>query len=52
MDNDIDILNINIFTKLIKKTQDFSNFETYKTLFSYSSYFFIQEKKKIYPIII
>lgn len=45
-DNNRNILNIDIFTRLIKVAQDFSNFKNHKTLFILCFYFFIQQKKR------
>lgn len=40
-DNNKNVLNINIFIKLIKIAQDFSNFKSHKTLFLQGFYLFI-----------
>lgn len=45
IDDDKNVLNINVFTKLIKAVQDFSNFESNNTLFLYGFHFFTQQKK-------
>lgn len=42
IDNGENILDIDIFTKLLKTAQDLNNFESYKILFLYCFYFFIQ----------
>ena len=39
-DDDKDILDINIFIKLLKTIQDLKNFESYKTPFLFSPHFF------------
>lgn len=36
INNDENILNINAFTKLLKATQDLSNFKSHETLFLYN----------------
>ena len=45
-DNDEDVLDINAFTKLIRATQDSSNFESYKTPFSYGPYLSTRQKRR------
>lgn len=42
INNNKNVLDIYIFTKLLKATQDLNNFENYKILFLCSSHFFIQ----------
>lgn len=44
--NDEDTLDIDIFTKLIKTVQGFSNFESHKILFLHSPLFFLKQKKR------
>lgn len=39
-DYDENVLDINVFSKLIKVTQDSNNFESHKILFLYGSLFF------------
>ena len=39
-DNNEDILNINIFTKLLKIAQNSNNFKSYKILFLYNLHLF------------
>ena len=41
-DNDKDILDIDVFTKLMKTAQSFSNFKSHKTLFLYGFPLFLQ----------
>lgn len=40
INNDKNVLDIDIFIKLIRVTQDFSNFKSHQTLFLHSSYLF------------
>lgn len=41
IEDDKDILNFNIFTKLLEAAQNLSNFESHKISFLYDSHFFI-----------
>lgn len=50
MTNYEDILDIDIFTKLMKAIQDFSHFESYKILFLRSFHFFYNKKRDIWCI--
>ena len=47
-DDDKDILDIDTFTKLIKATQDSSNFKSHKTPFLRGSHLSIQKKRGIH----
>ena len=40
IDNNKNIFDIDVFTKLIKVAQDSSNFENYKTPFLFNSHFY------------
>lgn len=45
-DDDKDVLDIDIFTKLLKAAKDSSNFESHKTYF-YMAFIFLLDKKEL-----
>lgn len=50
IDDDENILDVNMFIKLMKIAQDFHNFESHKTLFLDDFYLFLDKKQDIYRI--
>ena len=46
MNNNENILNIDVFTKLIRTAQDFINFESHKTLFLHDPHLFTRQKSR------